>query len=67
MTLIRTRETVYALRAGVIDTSNVDLTNPVSGVTTQEDANQVFHQRIEALEAGGGGGGPITEIDCGTY
>lgn len=66
MTLLRTRETVYGLRAGVIDTSNVDLTNPVAGVNTQEDANQLFHQRIEALEATGGGG-PITEIDCGTY
>jgi hypothetical protein len=34
-------------------------------MTTQEDANIHFDERLKALEAGGGG--LITEIDGGNY
>ena len=44
-------------KTGKANTKEVGLTQPVGGMTTQEDANQYFAERIEALEAGGGSGG----------
>ena len=41
------------------DTAGVMLTHPAAGMTTQEDANQHFDNRLKALEAGGGGGGAV--------
>ena len=35
-------------------TNEVSLTHPVSGMTTQEDANHNFDDRLKLLESGGG-------------
>ena len=66
MTILSQRQVVYGARETAVDTKGVGLTHPVGGMTTQEDANQHFVERIEALEAGGGGG-PLTDIDGGSY
>ena len=66
MTLIRSEIITYGVREALADTKAVKLVSPVNGMTTQEDANLHFDDRIKALEAGGGGG-PITEIDGGDY
>lgn len=66
MTLTRTSQIVYGARSEGLTTKSVVLTKPVAGVTTQEDANQLFDQRIKAIEESGGGP-PLTEIDGGTY
>lgn len=65
MTLLREYQVVYGARNVSIDTSAVKLTRPGAGVTTQEDANQLFDQRISDLESGGIG--ELTEIDGGSY
>ena len=68
MTLVRTREIIYGLRDlkdAKATTAEIELTKPVAGVTTQEDANQLFDSRITALETA-----PpteLTEIDCGVF
>ena len=66
MTLVKSEVITYGVRDVLADTKAVKLVTPVNGMTTQEDANIHFVERLEALEAGGGGG-PITEIDCGDY
>ena len=66
MTILSQRQVVYGARETTVDTKGVELTHPVGGMTTQEDANHHFDQRIQAIEAGGGGG-PIAEIDGGSY
>ena len=61
MTLVRTEVIRYGVRsdAGMkATTSEVDLTHPVAGATTQEDANKIFDERIEKLE---------TEIEGGAF
>ena len=68
MTLLRQVTTVYRtrqLREGTALTSEVDLTNPANGATTQEDANQIFVARLDALEADAGIDPGV--IDCGSY
>ena len=65
MTLIRSEVITYGVREILADTKTVKLVSPVNGMTTQEDANIHFDERLEALEAGGGG--LITEIDGGSY
>ena len=65
MTILSQRRVTYGVRDTAVDTSGVELTHPVDGMTTQEDANHHFAERIEALEAGGGG--PLTDIDGGSY
>ena len=66
MTLIKSEVITYGVRDILADTKTVKLVSPVNGMTTQEDANIHFAERLEALEVGGGGN-PITEIDCGDY
>jgi hypothetical protein len=66
MTLVRSEVITYGVRDVLADTKAVKLVSPVNGMTTQEDANIHFSERLDALEAGGGGG-PITEIDGGDY
>ena len=66
MTLVKSEVITYGVRDVLADTKTVKLVSPVNGMTTQEDANIHFDQRLKALEAGGGGG-PITEIDGGDY
>ena len=66
MTLIRSEIITYGVRDIVADTKAVKLVSPANGMATQEDANINFSERLDALEAGGGGG-PITEIDGGNY
>ena len=66
MTLIRSEVITYGVREILADTKTVKLVSPVNAMTTQEDANIHFDNRIKALEIGGGGG-PITEIDGGDY
>ena len=61
MTLVRTEVIRYGVRsdAGMkATTAEVDLTHPVAGATTQEDANKIFDERIEKLE---------TEIEGGAF
>ena len=61
MTLIRTRETIYSVRdLGDVKatTADVQLTHPVAGATTQEDANKIIDERLTKLE---------TEIDGGQF
>ena len=65
MTLIKSEVITYGVRDILADTKMVKLVSPVNGMTTQEDANIHFDERLEALEAGGGG--LITEIDGGSY
>ena len=66
MTLVKSEVITYGVREALADTKAVKLVSPVNGLTTQEDANIHFSERLDALEAGGGGG-PITEIDGGDY
>ena len=42
-------------REAAVQTSGVQLVAPVAGMKTQEDANKHFVERLETLEAGGGG------------
>jgi hypothetical protein len=65
MTLIKSEVITYGVRDILADTKTVKLVSPVNGMTTQEDANIHFSERLDALEAGGGGS--ITEIDGGDY
>jgi hypothetical protein len=65
MTLIKSEVITYGVRDILADTKTVKLVSPVNGMTTQEDANIHFDERLKALEAGGGG--LITEIDGGNY
>ena len=65
MTLIKSEVITYGVRDILADTKTVKLVSPVNGMTTQEDANIHFDERLKALEAGGGG--LITEIDGGSY
>ena len=65
MTLIKSEVITYGVRDILADTKTVKLVSPVNGMTTQEDANIHFDERLKALEAGGGG--LITEIDGGDY
>lgn len=61
MTLVRTEVIRYGVRsdAGMkATTAEVDLTHPVAGATTQEDANKIFDERIKKLE---------TEIEGGAF
>ena len=58
MTLIKSEVITYGVRDVLADTKAVKLVNPVNGMTTQEDANIHFDERIEALE---------TQIDGGKY
>ena len=66
MTLVKSEVITYGVRDVLADTKTVKLVTPVGGMTTQEDANIHFDDRIKALEAGGGGD-PITEIDGGIF
>ena len=53
MTLVRTeiiRYGVRDVREIKANTAEVDLTHPVAGATTQEDANHIFDERITQLE-----------------
>ena len=53
MTLVRTEVIRYGVRsdAGMkATTAEVDLTHPVAGATTQEDANKIVDERITQLE-----------------
>jgi hypothetical protein len=65
MTLIKSEVITYGVRDILADTKTVKLVSPVNGMTTQEDANIHFDERLKALEAGGGS--LITEIDGGNY
>ena len=58
MTLARREVITYGVREVLADTKTVKLVNPVNGMTTQEDANIHFDERIKALE---------TQIDGGNY
>ena len=58
MTLVRSEVITYGVREILADTKAVKLVTPVNGMTTQEDANIHFDERIEALE---------TQIDGGNY
>ena len=61
MTILRNEVVCYGvrdLREAKAITSEVDLTHPVAGATTQEDANKMFHERILGLEE---------EIDGGNF
>lgn len=62
MTLIRSEIITYGVRDIVADTKTVKLVTPVNGMTTQEDANIHFAERLEALD-----GGEMGVINCGTY
>lgn len=67
MTLVKSEVITYGVRDILAETKDVKLVSTAApGMTTQEDANIHFAERLEALEAGGGGG-PITEIDGGSY
>ena len=46
-----TNPTTRKTRTGKASTKEVGLTHPVGGMTTQEDANQHFDDRLKALEA----------------
>ena len=46
-----TNPTTRKTRTGKANTKEVGLTHPVGGMTTQEDANQHFDNRLKALEA----------------
>lgn len=61
MTLVRTeiiRYGVRDVRETKASTAEVDLTHPVAGATTQEDANHIFDERLTKLEE---------EIDGGSF
>ena len=62
MTLIRSEIITYGVRDILADTKTVKLVTPVNGMTTQEDANIHFAERLEALDSG-----EIGVINCGTY
>ena len=65
MTILSQRRVTYGVRDTAVDTSGVELTHPVGGMTTQEDANHHFDERMQALEAGGGS--PLPDLDGGSY
>ena len=61
MTLVRTQQIVYGVKDlshAQTTTADVELTHPVAGATTQEDANRIIDERLTKLE---------TEIDGGSY
>ena len=68
MTLANTQTITYSsrhVRKDNYKTTDVVLTHPVDAMTTQEDANIYFHNRITALEEQEPD--ELTEIDGGSY
>ena len=62
MTLIKSEVITYGVRQVLADTKTVKLVSPVNGMTTQEDANIHFDQRLKALD-----GGELGVINGGSY
>jgi hypothetical protein len=62
MTLIKSEVITYGVRDILADTKTVKLVSPVNGMTTQEDANIHFAERLEALD-----GNELGVINGGSY
>ena len=54
---LRLTNPLRSVRSATALTKDVELVTPVAGLRTQEDANKHIVERLEKLEAGGGGSG----------